>query len=88
MAKALQARLERLEAASGYGIDLPRTLIISRCDAEDERIIGMTSDDISLVRLPGESIEQLEARAEAYPLHMPGAVRCWFRRYSDEQGET
>lgn len=88
MAKALQARLERLEAASGYGIDLPRTLIISRRDDDDALVIGMTAHDVSLVRLPGESIEQLDARAEAYPLHMPGAVRCWFRRYSDEQGET
>lgn len=88
MAKALQARLERLEAASWYGIDLPRTIIISRRDDDDALVIGMTAHDVSLVRLPGDSIEQLDARAEAYPLHMPGAVRCWFRRYSDEQGET
>ena len=86
MSARLEARLSRLEAASGYGIDLPRTLIISRCDAEDDRIIGMTSDDISLVRLPGESIEQLDARAESFPPGYPARVRVWFRQYSDMEG--
>lgn len=90
MAKALKARIDALEAVMGDIENGPRTIIIERYDASadgnplpDDSIIGMTSHDTTLVRQPGETVAELDARAEAYPPHYPGGVRCWIRQYRE-----
>lgn len=95
MVKALKARLEALEAVIGdTGDNGPRMLIIARGSAKkgavpfsDDDITGMTSTDATLIRAAGETVADMEARAEAIPPQVPGGVRCWIRTYKDDDHE-
>lgn len=90
MAKALKARIDALEAVIVDIDDGPRTIIIEIADGTrdgaplpDDQIVGLSSHDVTLIREEGETVAQLDARAETFPPHYPGGVRVWIRKYRE-----
>jgi len=90
MSKALRSRLKALEVQLGPGEDLPTAIFIGvkscRLGAPnytDHDILSVEAGSLVLERLPGETVEELQARAEAVPPTHPGSVRVWLMRYRD-----
>lgn len=94
MSKALKTRLAALETYfSPDDGSRPKAIFIMRSSGRtgephpDHLIIGLSGGDVTLLRLPGETMPELQARAEAYPPHVPGGVRCWISQYKDDENE-
>ena len=91
MIKGLKTRVQRLELSIGNEEILPTAIIFSVQSAKklagpfsDDLITGLKSDDAELERLPGETVAELDTRAEAYPPRMPGSIRVWIYQYKKE----
>ncbi len=90
MSKALKSRLAALEIRLDPGEGLPTAIFIGckSCrlgapDYTDDDILAVAADALVLDRLPGETVEELQARAEAVPPACPGGVRIWMMRYRE-----
>lgn len=80
-----------MEAVWGESENLPKTIIVGVVDASaggkalpQDQVTGLRSGDTKLARLEGETLAELDVRAEAVPPMYPGCVRVWFREYEGE----
>ena len=67
MSTALHRRLLALETAAGQADNAPRLVLVCRAGRENDAITGIKAQHNvpRLRRLPGESLEDMEARAIA-----------------------
>lgn len=90
MAKALRARLDALEAVMD---ERPTIIIVEIVDGmhgapiPDDHVMGLSAHDMTLMRKEGETVADLDARAEAIPPQVPGGTRVWMRQYREEKHE-
>lgn len=61
--KALQSRVTRLERT--HSDAAPQLILFLNSDAPDSSATGISSNSLTLARLPGESIDSLSSRALA-----------------------
>lgn len=81
MSTALHRRLLVLETGK-QADNIPRLVLVCRAGREGDTLSGLNLPDGALRRLPGESMDDLKARARA-SIKKPGGLAVAFACYDD-----